>query len=192
MNPMFGFLPFVLFAILMQVSTDLALWAALAAAFGIGTYTFLHARELRILDAGGIVLFGGMALYTGFIQPSLSIAHVHLAVDAGMFVIALASLALRNSFKLPHLHRHEAGAVGGRNPSVCANYVVMGAWTLAFGLMTALDTATSFYKKITLSLDIGVGLGILGLAVIFTARYPAFSRRRLAAGQTVGKSAAIE
>ena len=78
MGILLGFAPFIVFALLAGLSIDLALWTALAAAFVIGIRDFAHTRLLRVLDMGSVVLFGLLALYTGFIQPSLSIPAVHL------------------------------------------------------------------------------------------------------------------
>ncbi|MEJ1969273.1 MAG: hypothetical protein WDN03_11675 [Rhizomicrobium sp.] len=51
MNLVLGFVPFILFAVLMRLSTDLALWIAFAAAFTLGMRSFLDTRVLKTLDA---------------------------------------------------------------------------------------------------------------------------------------------
>ena len=102
MGILLGFAPFIVFALLAGLSIDLALWAALAAAFVIGIRDFAHTRLLRVLDMGSVVLFGLLALYTGFIQPSLSIPAVHLIVDSGLTIIALVSIVIGNPFTLDY------------------------------------------------------------------------------------------
>jgi hypothetical protein len=52
---------------------------------------------------------------------------------------------------------------------------------------TAADATATFNKKFPLSLDIGVGLAALALAVIFTARYPMHVRAH-AQGRLAGNS----
>src|SRR5512143_2732447 len=72
MKLVLGFVPFILFATLMRLSDDLALWITFAAAFTLGMRSFLDTRVLKTIDAGSTALFGLLALYKGFIQPSLS------------------------------------------------------------------------------------------------------------------------
>ncbi len=68
MQMLFGFSPFILFAVFSNYSTSLALWLAFAAAFAVGIRTFLQKREIRILDAGSIVLFGGMTIFSAVVS----------------------------------------------------------------------------------------------------------------------------
>src|SRR5690242_16568667 len=102
MNLALGFVPFILFAVLMRLSTDLALWVAFAAAFTLGMRSFLDTRVLKTLDAGNTALFGLLALYKGFIQPSLSFGALLLAVDGGLLAIILASIVLHEPFTLQY------------------------------------------------------------------------------------------
>ena len=67
MGVLIGFIPFIVFALLAGVSMSLALWLALAAAFVVGIRDFLHSKELRVLDVGGMGLFIFMALFIGFV-----------------------------------------------------------------------------------------------------------------------------
>ena len=73
MGILLGFAPFIVFALLSSVSVSLGLWLAFAAAFVITIRDFVESPTLRLLDAGGVVLLGLMALFTGFIDPSISL-----------------------------------------------------------------------------------------------------------------------
>ena len=171
-----GFAPFVIFAVLMNVSVSFALWLAFAAAFAIGMYDFLHTRALRLLDVGGTVIFGTLALYAGFIQPSLSIEIVRLVVDAGLLLLALYSLLRREPFTLPYAREQVSQELWSAPGFVRTNYIVTAVWTAAFAVMTLADAGATFGPVIPLSLDIGIGAGALALAIAFTARYPAYVR----------------
>ncbi len=179
-----GFAPFIVFAIVQDVSLSLALWAAFASAFGIGAYSFLHTRHLRILDAGSTVIFGLLALYDGFIQPSLPVETVKLVVDSGLLALALASLAARQPLTMHYAREHVPWQRWDDPGFVRTNYVLTLAWTLAFAIMAAADAAAVFGRIIPVSLDMAAGLCTLAIAIIFTARYPVFLRQRRANGRS--------
>ncbi|HWC62905.1 MAG TPA: hypothetical protein VG501_04730, partial [Rhizomicrobium sp.] len=68
MNLVLGFGPFIVFALLSRLSPDLALWAAFAAAFVITIRDFAERPSLRLLDSASLALFGGLALWRGFLD----------------------------------------------------------------------------------------------------------------------------
>ncbi len=179
MGVLLGFAPFILFALLTNISVSLALWVAFAAAFAIGIRDFAHTRILRVLDVGSTILFGLLALYAGFIQPSLSVQAVRLVVDCGLLLIAATSMAIRNPFTLQYAREQTPQEFWNTPVFIRTNYIITAVWTLAFLVTTAADATATFNKKFPLSLDIGVGLAALALAVIFTARYPVLVRARV-------------
>ena len=179
MGILMGFAPFILFALLTNISVSLALWVAFAAAFAIGIRDFAHTRILRVLDVGSTILFGLLALYAGFIQPSLSVQAVRLVVDCGLLLIAATSMAIRNPFTLQYAREQTPQEFWNTPVFIRTNYIITAVWTLAFLVTTAADATATFNKKFPLSLDIGVGLAALALAVIFTARYPVLVRARV-------------
>lgn len=183
MGILLGFAPFIIFALLTSISVNLALWVALAAAFSIAIRDFAHTRLLRVLDVGSTVLFGFLALYAGFIQPSLSIQAVRLAVDGGLLAIAVSSLLIGNPFTLEYA-REQVPEEHWRAPQfVRTNYIITGVWTTAFAAMAAADAAATFNKRFPLTLDVAAGLAALTLAVAFTARYPVQIRTQAARGR---------
>ena len=179
MGILLGFAPFILFALLTNISVSLALWVAFAAAFAIGIRDFAHTRILRVLDVGSTILFGLLALYAGFIQPGLSVQAVRLVVDCGLLLIAATSMAIRNPFTLQYAREQTPQEFWNTPVFIRTNYIITAVWTLAFLVTTAADATATFNKKFPLSLDIGVGLAALALAVIFTARYPVLVRARV-------------
>ena len=181
MGILLGFAPFIVFALLTELSVDLALWAALAAAFVIGIRDFAQTRLLRVLDVGSIFLFGVLALYTGFIQPSLSIQAVRLVVDGGLMIIALVSMLIGSPFTLDYAREQVPEEFWHTPLFLRTNYIITGVWVLAFGAMTAADAAATFSAHFPLALDVATSLAALALAVVFTSRYPAYVRGRAAA-----------
>jgi hypothetical protein len=177
MNLVLGFVPFILFAILMRLSDDLALWIAFAAAFTLGMRSFLDTRVLKTIDAGSTALFGLLALYKGFIQPSLTSGVVLLAVNGGLLAVMLASLLLHEPFTLQY-SREQVSPETWRTPAFLrANYRLTGAWVVALAVMTVADTAAILTSAISPSTAEAVGLAALAGALIFTLRYPVTARR---------------
>ncbi|HUB84712.1 MAG TPA: hypothetical protein VL971_03395 [Rhizomicrobium sp.] len=176
MGILLGFTPFILFSLLTGLSVSLALWVAFAAAFAIGIRDFLRAKTVRLLDAVCLALFALLAIYSGFIQPSLTVQAVRMIADAGLLLLAVISLAMRSPFTLQY-SRDEAPEELWETPAfVRANYILAAVWSVAFAVMTTADAYATFNKRFPLSLDVAVGLAALALAIVFTVRYPAGSR----------------
>jgi hypothetical protein len=178
MGILLGFTPFIVFALLTSLSVSLAIWVAFAIAFALAIRDFASTKTIRILDGGGMVLFGALALVAGFIAPSLSMQGSRFIIDSGLLAIALASLVMRNPFTLQYARDQVAQEVWDDPRFIRTNYVVTSVWALAFAIMAVADAIATFTKHFPLPLDIAAGLGALALAILFTARYPAFARIR--------------
>jgi hypothetical protein len=176
MNLVLGFVPFILFAVLMRLSTDLALWIAFAAAFTLGMRSFLDTRVLKTLDAGNTALFGALALYKGFIQPSLSFGALLLAVDGGLLAIVIASLLLHEPFTLQYAREQVAPEQWQTPLFLRTNYVVTGVWVVALTFMTGADAAATLASAISVTSAVAAGLVALAIALTFSLRYPAYLR----------------
>ena len=177
MGILLGFTPFILFSLLTGLSVSLALWVAFAAAFAIGIRDFLHSKTVRLLDAVCLAMFALLAIYSGFIQPSLPVQAVRMIADMGFLLLAVISIAMRNPFTAQYARDDAPEELWNAPPFVRANYILAVVWSLAFAVMAAADAYATFNKKFPLSLDVPVGLGALGLAIVFTVRNPAGSRR---------------
>ncbi|HEY0301749.1 MAG TPA: hypothetical protein VGC36_10470, partial [Rhizomicrobium sp.] len=167
MNLVLGFVPFILFAVLMGLSPDVALWAAFAAAFTLGMRSFLDTQVLKTLDAGSTVLFGLLALYKGFVQPGLAFGSVLLAVDGGLLAVMLASLVWHEPFTLQYAREQVAPDEWGSALFLRTNYVVTGVWVAALALMTAADAAALFLPVISVTMAAVAGLIALAAALTF-------------------------
>src|SRR5476651_1983043 len=104
MTLVLGFAPFILFAVLSRLSTDLALWAAFAAAFVVTIRDFVESPSLRLLDVGNLALFGVLALARGFLAPGLSLVTVRAMAELFLFLLLAASLARGRPFSLEYAH----------------------------------------------------------------------------------------
>lgn len=172
MGILLGLMPFILFVLLTPVSVSLALWIAMSAAFVISIRDFGKSRAVRQLDIGGLALFFLLAIYAGFIQPSLSLQAVRLIVDAGMLILAGVSLVRRMPFTLEYARDLAPQEVANTPQFVRANYVIAMVWTGALALMTLADCIAVIGREIPISLDIAVGFAAVGAAIVFTVRNP--------------------
>jgi hypothetical protein len=173
-NLVLGFVPFILFDVLMRLSIDMALWVAFAAAFTLGIRSFLDTRVLKTLDAGSTALFGVLALYKGFIQPGLSAEAVMLAVEGGLLAVMIASLVLHEPFTLQYAREQVAPEQWGSQAFLRANYVVTAVWMAALAVMTAADAAATLTPALSSTIAALVGLVALAAALTFSLRYPAY------------------
>ena len=169
-----GFAPFIMFALLVIVSVDLALWIAFATAFAVGIRDFAQSRLLRLLDVGSTALFGLLALYAGFIQPGVPVPIARLAVDGGFCIICLLSILIRNPVTRQYACDLMPKEMWSTRRFVYTNYAITLMWTLAFALMAAADAFTNMNKILPSWLDVAVGLVALAIAIAFTARFPAY------------------
>ncbi|HEY1614268.1 MAG TPA: hypothetical protein VGF97_11300 [Rhizomicrobium sp.] len=174
-----GFAPFVVFALLSNLSPDLALWAAFATAFAIGIRDFAHEKLLRLLDVGSATLFGLLALYAGFIQPGMTIEMVRLVVDGGLFAISLLSILLRNPLTLQYAREQVPSEFWTSRRFIASNYGLTSLWMVAFAAMASIDALSNIDKRLPLSFDAALVLLVLLLAIAFTARYPAWLRAKV-------------
>ena len=95
--------PFGAFALLMLVTTaEISLFVAAAICLAIIGIDVYRGRTIKILGAGGVVLFSGLGAYVALIDPQLGSSAVKLSIDIGMLAISLASLIIRKPFVMQY------------------------------------------------------------------------------------------
>lgn len=176
MTLLFGFVPFILFALLSRLSADLALWLAFAASFVVTIRDFVERPSLRLLDGTSLVLFGLLALIRGFAVPELSLAIVRTIVDGVLCLVICASLVPGRPFSLQYADR---GAHPDWTPGAFqrVNMRISLVWGVAFAVMTLADAMVAF---LAMPFYIGIAANVLALAaaVSFTLLYPALAAER--------------
>lgn len=178
MNLILGFAPFIVFFLLSRLSADVALWAAFAAAFVVTIRDFVESPTLRLLDIGNLMIFGALALVRGFLLPSLGPAAVRFLAELALLVLLAGSIAIRRPFSLQYAR---VSPSEGWPPAVFrrVNYMTSIVWLAAFAAMAFADAA-AVLLPLPLSFVIATGALALGIAVLFTLRYPPMVARRLA------------
>ena len=178
MTLLFGFAPFILFAILSRLSADLALWLAFAAAFVVTIRDFVERPMLRLLDGASLFLFGCLALGRGFVAPGLSLAAVRMLVEMGLCLVIVFSLVRRQPFSLQYASRDTQGRHWPMPAFLRVNFLISLVWGLAFAAMAVADGAVTFLSA-SFSLGVGVSVVTLAAAITFTLRYPVLAAARL-------------
>jgi hypothetical protein len=140
-------------------------------------------KSVKILEAGTVVLFGGLAIFTAITRYDWTILEGRLAVDLGLLVIVLGSLVTRRPFTL-QFAREEVPQEFWANPQfIATNYRITAAWALAFVVLVLADIVMAFFPAIPLWIGIAITVAALAGAIWFTRWYPQQVRRRLAASQ---------
>jgi len=182
MGILLGFLPFIAFALL---DRWIGLVAALAVAAAISAVFLVRdalgaGRTVKLLEVGTVLLFGGLALWTGLAHHRGSVIEMRLYVDGGLLAIVLVSLAVRQPFTLQYAKEQTPPEVW-RNPAFLhVNDVITAGWAAAFAAMVAADLLMLYVPAVPLWVGIAVTVAALLAAVRFTLWYTARVRARRA------------
>ena len=179
MTLLFGFAPFLLFAILSRLSADLALWLAFAASFVVTIRDFVESPSLRLLDGASLVLFGLLALLRGFAMPDLSLSAVRTIIEAGLCLAIFASLLLGRPFSLEYASQDSKNGHWPLPVFLRVNRLISLVWGLSFAAMALADAAVTFLP-VPFYVAIAVSVVALAGAITFTLRYPTLAANRLA------------
>lgn len=172
---MFALLPSLIFFVLAPVSLSLALWLGFAAAFAIGLRAFGATRKIRPFDGAGLVLFGGLALYTAAIDPNLGPCKAALVVECGLLAAIVWSMAARQPFTARY---HWLKTPQPPDALARAHLLLSSLWATVYAVMAAISAAAVELHKLS-----PVWAGILGLFVFaatltFTWQFALYIDRR--------------
>ncbi len=174
MNILLAFTPFITFAVLdrLWATTPGLIAGALVAAALLARDAISRDKKVKVLEVGTLVLFGGLAIYTVATKISWTILGVRLCVDAGLLVIVLVSIAIRQPFTLQYAREKVGPEAWNRPEFFRINYIITAVWAAAFALMVAADLLMLYVP--TVPLRVGVWVTILAIfgAYRFTEWYP--------------------
>ena len=173
MGILLAFAPFIAFAVVDRLSDPAeGLIAGAAVSAALLLRDVLRGKTAKVLEIGTAVLFGGLALYALLGRPAWSVIGVRLAVDAGLLLIVLASLAMRRPFTLQYARERVAPELWGAPEFVRTNTVITAVWALAFAVMVAAELVLLYVPGIPPRAGIiAIVLALVG-AVKFTGWYP--------------------
>ncbi len=165
--------PFAAFAgLTMIASAPVSLFGAAAIALATIAWDFSRGASIKILAGGSAILFAALGCYLTLIDSSWSTPSVRLAVDAGVLVIALLSIALRYPFTLQYAHEVTDAETKKLPGFMRANYIISWAWTAAFLLMVIGNVLTIYIPGLPFWTGIAIALAARNSATLFTKWYP--------------------
>jgi len=183
MNILLAFIPFIVFAVLDRLlGPTQGLIGGAAVSLALLARDWVRpGRVVKILEVGTTVLFGALALYAVFAHPNWSVIAVRLAVDAGLLAIVLLSMAMGKPFTLQYAREQVASEHWDSAAFLRANYVITGAWALAFAVMVLAELALLYVPGLPPRIGMLAIVLALVAAVTFTGWYPARARARTVA-----------
>jgi hypothetical protein len=181
---LWSFAPFIVFALLSRTTAiELNLWAAAMTSAGlIAREQLVQGKSIKMLEAGTVLLFGLLALYTTLTHAHWSIAPVRTVVDAGLLLIIVVSLAIRQPFTLQYAREQVAPDVQQSPAFLSINSIITGVWAAALAVVVVADLAMEYMPAIPLWIDTAVLVAALAAAIRFSRWYPE-QRRRAFAGR---------
>src|SRR5664279_3173341 len=91
--------PYAAFALLMLVSSAaVSLFASAAICLLVIAFDVARGRSIKILGAGSVIVFTAVGSWLTLVEPGTGTSAVKLAVDIGIFLIALTSILIGRPF----------------------------------------------------------------------------------------------
>ena len=171
--------PYGAFALLMLVtSATVSLFTGAAICLAVMAFDMVRGRSMKILGAGSVIVFAAVGGYVSLMDPNLSVSGVKFAVDTGIFLLTLTSIAIRRPFTLQYA-REVVDAEIARLPGfIWANYVITWAWTGSMLLMMIGNVATIYVPGLPLWSGIVIAFAARNSAVYFTKWYPQYRKAK--------------
>jgi hypothetical protein len=181
MNILLSLSPFIAFFVLMRVVHPLAgLVGAFIVSLLLGVFQWRRGESVKVLEIGSLALFGALVFYTLVAAPEWTVATVRLAVDAGLFAIALVSLLVGRPFTLQYARESVPKEFWSSPLFLSTNRQITAAWTAAFAVMAGADAAAQYVDAIPFWIDIAATVAAFAAAFWFTRWSSARARRRAA------------
>jgi intracellular septation protein A len=177
--------PFGAFAMLMLVTTAPAsLFASAAICLAVIAYDLVRGRSIKMLGAGSVVLFGALGCYVTLVDPGVSTSAIKLTIDAGVFAISLASIALRFPFTLQYAREVVDSETAKLPGFLKANYIITWAWTGAFLAMMAANVLMIYSPSLPLWSGLAIAFAARNSASYFTKWYPEYRKAKYGVART--------
>jgi hypothetical protein len=174
MGILLAFAPFIGFAVfdwLLGSTEGLCVGFAISGAVLLRDWLSPN-RTPKVLEIGTAVLFGGLALYALLSRPDWSLMGVRLAVDSGLLLIVMISIAIRQPFTLQYAREQVPQEIWASPEFTRTNYVITAVWALAFVVLVGADLILLYLPELPPHFGIIVTIVALVGAIKFTSWYP--------------------
>jgi hypothetical protein len=173
--------PYATFALLMLVSSAaVSLFASATICLLVIAFEVARGRSLKILGAGSVIVFTAVGVYLTLVEPGMSNSAVKLAVDIGIFLIALTSILIRRPFTLQYAREAVDADTAVLPAFIRANYIITWAWTGSMLLMMTGNVAMISVPGLPLWSSLLIAFAARNSAVYFTKWYPEYTRAKYA------------
>jgi hypothetical protein len=171
--------PYGAFAFLMLVtSATVSVFAAAAICLAVIAFDMARGRSIKILGAGSVIVFTAIGGYLTLIDSSLSVSGAKFAVDTGIFLVTLLSIAIRFPFTLQYA-LEVVDAETARQPGfIRANYIITWAWAGSMLLMMIGNIALIYVPGLPLWSGLLIAFAARNSAVYFTKWYPKYRKAK--------------
>lgn len=171
MNLLLSFAPFFVFAVCAHLGwTEAGLWAAAAVSLLLIARERFAGRSLKILEAGTLILFAALALFTTVTHFDWTIPLARLVVDTGLLVIVLVSLAIGRPFTLQYARESASPDVWNHPQFLAVNRRITLVWAAAFAVLVLADLGMAFVPQIHHGLLVLLTVAALFVAFKYTAQ----------------------
>ena len=179
--------PFVTVACLLAfTSASISLFAGCAVALVLVGIDLWRGRQMKMLEAGSVIVFAALGGYLGLIEKEWNDFSVRLAIDVGMLAIALVSIAMKMPFTLQYACE-QVDAETTREPAFLrVNYVLSWAWVGAMLLMLVADIFMIYFPALPLWTGLVAIYAARNAAIYFTKWY---SNRWIEKARAIGSNA---
>ena len=162
MNTLLGFAPYIAFYFAMRlVTVETALWIAVAAALLVAVLGWVRAGSPKVLEIGSVVVFTAVGGFTAVTHWSWSLIAVRLAVDCGLLLIVLFSLAIDRPFTLQYARERTPPAVWHTPLFLSVNRRITWVWAAAFAALVTSHAAVVFIPGTPSWIDTAVTIAAL-------------------------------
>lgn len=171
--------PYGAFALLTMVaSATTSLFVSAAICLAVIAFDVSRGRSIKLLGAGTAFIYTALGCYQLLGDVPLSSLAVKTAVDGGLLLLGLFSLAIGKPFTLQY-GREMVDAETARLPEFMAtNYVITSVWVAVFLLMGLANLLLFRLPDLPLWSGLVIALVIRNPALYFTRWYPAYLQRK--------------
>jgi len=164
------YMAFTATAYLASLTTSVATAALVSLALNVADH--LRGRTPKAIGLVSTAMFAGLATYFMLAATEWSGLEIRLALDVGIFTVALASIALRRPFTLQYARERTDAATQAEPGFVPINYVLTAVWAVAMALMMAIDVLALYLPWLPLWAGLAMTFALRSSAVQFTKWYP--------------------
>lgn len=164
------YMAFTATAYVASLTTSVAVAALVSLAINLADQ--LRGRAPKAVGLTSTVMFAGLATYFALARTEWSGLEIRLALDLGIFAVAVISIALRRPFTMQYA-RETTDEATQREPSfVQVNYVLTAVWAAAMAAMMAIDILALYLPWLPLWAGLALTFVLRSGAVQFTKWYP--------------------